>query len=604
MRLKRIADWRLRTKMIVSYLLCMLFPLTVLSGSLYQTSKESILKERSSAAKQSVGQYNKIFDEYIRQVDSITMLPYVDKDLQNYLLKTTGKRSYADYFDDIDSIYRILETQFLVNKEIDYISLASLNGQILSLSASGRIRAEYKFLDNAQFSDFYTSKGELTFSSRHMSRYLFAPREPVFTVGRRILDFYEGFYSGYILIDCSMDIFDRVCAQMDSGEKKHIVIADGSGVLLYTSEKDSEWEQEEKILSLAEKQTGKDSIWTMNGQEVYSVKDSSSVTGWTVYEILPYSAILDSVKPIRNVMFILSGCCIVLVILCSLFVANSVSSPIRRLQRTMRQVEEGNTALRSDIQNNSEIGQLSHTFNQLLNRIEQLLTTIKGIEIKKREAQLDALKSQINPHFLYNTLESIRIMAIIEDKNDIARAIEALSDLFRYAIRGHSDIIDVEQELIYIKNYILLQKIRFEDRLQAKYDIDEALLKYKMIKLTVQPLVENAIIHGFGGSSDEGIIRICVKKQGEELHISVEDNGEGITPKKLLDISQQLTSGAEIGAGIGLHNIHQRIVMYFGKEYGLSLTSIPGKGTKAVIRIPATTDEEWVKQNVINFSGR
>lgn len=604
MRIKLVGDWKLRTKMILSYLLCMLLPLIVLGGVLYQTSKERILEERRSAAEQSVGQYNKIFDEYIRQVDSVTLLPYVDKDLQNYLLKTTGKQSYANYFDNVDSIYQILETQFMVNKEIEYISLASLNGQILSLSGSGRVRAEYAFLNNKQFSNFFTSTGELIFSSRHMSRYLFAPREPVFTVGRRILDFYEGFYSGYIIIDCNMDIFDRVCEQMNNGEKKHILIADGGGELLYTSKKEYAWEDEQNILSLAQRETGNGSTWEITGEQVYSVHDTSSTTGWTVYEILPYAAILDSVKPIRNVMFILSGCCIVLVILCSLFIANSVSNPIRRLQKTMQQVEEGNTALRSEIQNNSEVGQLSHTFNQLLDRIEQLLTVIKGIEIKKREAQLDALKSQINPHFLYNTLESIRMMAVIEDKDDIARAIEALSDLFRYAIRGKTDIIDVGEELEYIKNYILLQKIRFEDRLQVEYDIDASLLHHKMIKLTVQPLVENAIVHGLSGIDDSWLIRISVTKQETDLLICVEDNGVGIFPDKLLEIQKQLDSGGEPGAGIGLNNIHQRIVMYFGREYGLKLESRPMAGTRAVIRIPATTDEKWVKQNVINFSGR
>ena len=604
MRIKPVADWKLCTKMIISYLLCIIVPLIIWGGVLYQTSRESILEERRSAAKQSVKQYNKIFDEYIRQVDSVTLLPYVDKDLQNYLLQTPGKRSYAGYFNNIDSIYRILEDQFLINKEIDYISLASLNGQILSLSANGRIRAEYEFLGNEEYAELFSSTGELIFSSRHMSRYWFAPREPVFTVGRKILDFYEGFYSGYILVDCSMDIFDRVCKQMGEGEEKHVLIADGKGRLLYTSEKKNSWENEESVLSLAQQNTGKRLTWSMNGQEVYSVMDTSETTGWTVYEVLPCSAILDSIKPIRNVVFILSGCCIMLAILCSLIIANSISNPIRHLQKIMAQVEEGNTALRSDIKNQSEVGQLSLTFNHLLDRIEQLLTVIKGIEIKKREAQLDALMSQINPHFLYNTLESIRMMAVIEDQDDIARAIEALSDLFRYTIRGHSDIIDVEEELEYIKNYILLQKIRFEDRLQDEYDVDETLLHHKMIKLTIQPLVENAIVHGLTDSDCQGFIRISVKREGGDLLISVQDNGVGIAPNKLREITAQLNTGGEAGTGIGLNNIHQRIVMYFGKGYGLSLTSRPMKGTCAVLRLPATTDGEWVKQNVINFSGR
>lgn len=247
------------------------------------------------------------------------------------------------------------------------------------------------------------------------------PREPVFTVGRKILDFYEGFYSGYVLVDCSMDIFDRVCEQLDRGETKHILIADGKGRLLYTSDKTNSWENEEHILALAQQNTGKRNTWEVNGQLAYSVMDTSETTGWTVYEVLPYSAILDSIEPIRNVVLILSGCCIILAILCSVILAKSISNPIRHLQKIMAQVEAGNTALRSDIQNQSEVGQLSLTFNHLLDRIEQLLTVTRSVEAKKREAQLDALMSQINPHFLIQHSGILRMMAVIE-VDDIARA--------------------------------------------------------------------------------------------------------------------------------------------------------------------------------------
>ncbi len=603
MKIKSVADWKLRTKMIFSYLTSMMAVFLILDTALYNVSKEQILEERLGTAKQSVEQYNKTFDEYIHQVDSVTLLPYVDKNLENYLLKTTGRRSYAEYPYDIDAMYRILWDQFLTNKELRYISLASLNGQILSLGKNKRIRAEYAFLENEEYTGYFSSTGELVFSSRHNSRYLFEPYEPVFTVGRRILDFGEGFYSGYILIECSVDVFERVCDQLDNEEEKHIIIADGNGNLLYTSNKHNSWEEEERILALAQANTGMESVWEIDGQTVYSVMDVSELTGWTVYEILPDTSILEVVGPIRNTMFLLSACCIAVVIMCSLLLSGNISHPIRRLQKNMCQIKDGDITMRSDIRNNSEVGQLSQTFNQLLDRIEQLMITNKEMEIKKQEAQFKALKSKIHPHFLYNTLESIRMMAVIDDKNDIADAIEALSDIFRYTIREQADIIDICEELEYTRNYILLQKIRFEDNLEISYDVDEALLHYKIVKFSLQPLVENAILHGRAGSGGKGVLRISIKKREEILEVCVWDNGAEIPPERLSEIRRRLNADEEPGTSLGLTMIQQQIVMYFGKEYGIVLMSEPGEGTNAVIRIPATMEKEWRKHHAVSVSG-
>lgn len=173
-----------------------------------------------------------------------------------------------------------------------------------------------------------------------------------------------------------------------------------------------------------------------------------------------------------------------------------VTKPIKNLKKAMKSFETGNTEVQVNIQSYNEVGELSKSFNRLIEKVNSLMKSIRSIEIKKREAELDALRSQINPHFLYNTLDSIRMMAVIDDNKRIASAVKALADLFRYSIKQKKDIVDIKHEIIHIQNYIYLQKIRYGKRFSVAFDIDEDIYGYKTLKFILQPIVENAIIHG------------------------------------------------------------------------------------------------------------
>lgn len=599
--IKFFSNLSLKTKILISYLICILLPLPVLGGFLYRAGIERITNQSCAVAQQAVKQYNKIFDEYIRQVDAITLLPYINKDLQNYLLKNTDYHTYMNKIVNREVIYSFLESQFQVNMWIDCISIVSLNGQILSQSKYGRVKAEYSVLDNSFYSDFFTSTGEITLSQVHRPSYMFAPTNYVFTAGRKILDFREGFYSGYILVDCSTDIFKRACEKVTLGKKEYILITDKYGNLLYSS-RNPNAADDQIILDTIKDGEREKPLHKIQGEKVIVASDKSNLTEWIVYSIQPYSMILDAVQPVKNTFNNLIAISSILGIFFSVVISRSVTGPLFRLQDTIKKIQQGNTKLRANVENTSEVGQLSLTFNQLLDKTEYLVTSLKSIELKRKEAQLEALMSKINPHFLYNTLDSIRMMAVTEGKKDIARAIEALAGLFRYTIRLKKDIIDIKTEIEYIEDYVLLQKIRYEDDLNVIYDIDPSLLNHKIIKLTLQPLVENAIKHGIDRKSGVGEIRISVYSTDGNLIVTVTDDGEGMSFDGLQKIRNNLSKDYA-GDHMGLKNIQERIQLYFGPEYGLQVESKHGEGTTVTVKIPDYQDEEQVMKNAVSVSG-
>ena len=599
-------DMNLRPKLIVSFLFSILLPLAILGGILYYTSAKELENELRKNTAQSVEQFNKIFDEYVSQIDTMTLMPYIDKDVQFYLLKTSGAKTYAELYAkaNVESVTEFLENMLKVKRDIDFITIASLNGQLVTKSKYGFVKPEYSIIEDPLYQPLRESTGEITVIPLHRSEYMFAPSHDVFSIGRKVLDFKEGFYSGYIVVDCNMDIFRKAYEKVNVGKSGYILVSDPYGGLLYSSKPSNDSESYAAILqNLPKGQIN--TVSSLNGEKMIVVGDTSDYTGWRVITVLPYSEISSRVEYIRNIFIMLSVSCMVLVLLFSGVISSSVTKPIRRLQKAMKSVEKGNTDIRVADNGNNEVGQLSQSFNRLLDRIEELLTSIQSVEVKKREAQLEALKSKINPHFLYNTLESIRMMAVIEDQKEIARAIEALAHLFRYSIRMRKDMIRVEDELNHVKNYILLQKIRHEDKFEAVYEMDAELLRYKILKFSLQPIVENAIAHGIEPKPGKGIVKIGVKRQDLNLVIEVEDDGVGMDAAKMNELRTYLQSpGGDGEQSMGLKNIHERVGLYFGTNYGLEIDSSLGLGTRVKLTIPAFQNEEWMVNDVIDISGR
>jgi two-component system sensor histidine kinase YesM len=254
----------------------------------------------------------------------------------------------------------------------------------------------------------------------------------------------------------------------------------------------------------------------------------------------------------------------------------------------MKKVENGNLSVQFRSDQNDELSQLGQGFNHMLSEIKNLIEQVYREQKSKREAELRILQAQIKPHFLYNTLDNIKWMAQEHKAQDIVDVVAALTKLFRHTISKGEEIIKVKEEIEHITSYLYIQKVRYEEKLNYSIDIDADTLELFMVRLSLQPLVENAIYHGIKQKRGSGNVRLTGKIQDQTLLFTVYDDGIGIEPEKVQELNamlddRKLTHGR---SGYGIYNVNERIKMTFGDQYGLKYASEPGEWTCVEARYP------------------
>lgn len=282
-----------------------------------------------------------------------------------------------------------------------------------------------------------------------------------------------------------------------------------------------------------------------------------------------------------------------------IYFRKTILNPIFNLESALHQISEGEIGSQLNINKNSELYPISQEINNVLRKFQDLIDKEYATNLLKKQAELDALQSQINPHFLYNTLESIRGHALYEGVDNIAQMADSLSRLFRYSVSKKNNLVTFKEELFNVDNYLLIQKYCYQDRFKIIKTIDQDSLKYKVPKLCIQPIVENAIKHGLETKLDKGIIKISAYNTKKRLIITIEDNGIGITEEKVKILNQRLTKKRENillvdkkgDTSIGIENVNERIKLYFGDEYGIKIFSTYGIGTIVEMTLPLIKED-------------
>lgn len=326
----------------------------------------------------------------------------------------------------------------------------------------------------------------------------------------------------------------------------------------------------------------------LNGQKYLAVYDSSDNYGWEMVKWIPLSILKDKVGQTRNLSLLIGGIFIIASMILSGIVSNTITSPLRKLTEEMDQVGLGNFTARVKVDGSYEIMRLSDKFNTMVDQINQLIKEKYLAELSEKTARLKALEAQINPHFLYNALQAIATKAVLGGMQEINEMVEALAYILRYCIRG-GEQVQVADEISHIRKYLLLQAIRYEDRLDVEIEAEERTLPVMVPKLAVHTLVENAIQHGLEHLTRNITIRIHTYIDHERLTIQVTDNGPGMTIEQLNQIHSEMGKDNFFGKmkeGIGLKNLYSRLRLMYGEAAHLEISSIWGEGTKAVIRLP------------------
>ena len=339
--------------------------------------------------------------------------------------------------------------------------------------------------------------------------------------------------------------------------------------------------------SKAEEYRGK---MELTKKSISTYKYETKKYGWKVEVIVSIASIYSKFGSVLNTFVLIVIITVVFSIVLSYILAKKITKPINQLVLRMQDLSKGDFNARVDEVENRDIQVLSDGFNKMSYHIKQLMDNLRKKDYESANARFLALQAQINPHFLYNTLETIRSIAIRNQVESIADMAKSMADIFRYSVDSTKEEVILKDELKHVKNYINIQKIRYKERLNVEFNIDESLLNYKIIKLVIQPLVENAIYHGIDMKKEAGKLCIECSKFEDKVLISVSDNGIGIKKQDLEELRKNLENSIDrkINKSIGLINVNSRLKLYYGENCSLSIESDYDIGTKVYFKIPIT----------------
>ncbi len=502
---------------------------------------------------------NQIYKE--AQPDEVNEISFVSiKNSLEYVL-----RYYEDLFQDVDSMVFLDEagnvTSAGLEKNVENLeSLQKLSEQI---PAFGPVRS-------------------ITFP---VGSYEAFGEDPVFSIGIRVIRIDTGENLGDLFINLRTSSIESFFpeGEENSYSRKYELVDEQGRVVISRDPAMLFISLDEEYMQQLEEHNEESFEKTFSGERYLITSWKNDSLGYRLVSKIRMSEILRDIRIMSAVILLIGLLSIGVAVLVVLVLAGVITKPIQALTDTAQRIADGDLSQRCVVQSQDEVGILAKTFNRMLERIEALLEQIRSEQKEKREAELALFQLQIKPHFLYNTLEQIYMCCQLEETEAGGKITKALADFYRTALSGGEEVISIQEEIRNIENYLLIQQERYSDILQYEIHAKKELLGYRIPKMTLQPLVENAIYHGLKEKGTQGMIQIDVEESGENLLLSIRDDGVGMKPERFREILNQ-ESGRK--AHFGVKNVHERIKLYFGKEYGLSLDEAAKDGTGILITIP------------------
>jgi len=573
----------IKKKLLAAYLPLIIVPGILISIAAY--SVFSIEMERASDrhAEQTAEMINRHLDTYLDELERLSLFPYFHSDVMDILRQRdedvpTDQR-YRQY-----KLFNDMFNNMMLNPREDLLNvfLYREDGKrYFNSRVNVVLNVHYDWKSAAWYGNTLRANGNVVFTpnSGRDGRFDVLPYD-TFSISRLVKSD-NGRILGAILIDANFQGVEAILRDVGLGEDANVVLKDADGRVMFS-------QNGRYLAELAGAEP--DAKRFKAGEEMLFVGTSvSESTGWSTSVLIPSGDISNSFLSVRTIILWMLVLFSLLAIFVTYWFSAGITRPIRKMQRMVRMVEAGNYDMRMDIRSTDEIGSLGRAFNKMSGEIKALIHEVYEHDLHQKEAELNNLKMQIRPHFLYNTLEAIRSLAEIHDNQDIAEMTASLGSILRYSIKTHEKLVLLDKEIEYIQQYINIHRIMTGDSIRIETDIESKVLRFYSIPLLFQPIIENAFQHGLYGKRRDGLLRIEGRLAGEELHFAVHDNGKGIDPATLDRLNRALDaprSNEAAGIGLGLSNVNQRIRIVFGETYGLSVASRPEGGTVVRVRIP------------------
>lgn len=601
MKIVKYKDLKMKNKLFIGFLLVIAVLVSLLGYFSMTFSEQSIRIQMLDSIQETMTQMGENIEGEIQKVLDVSAQVCLNQDLGT-ILQEEKPKTIEEYYRKDRTMRQILNDSYATYFSVEDVFVCSYNGSVYGSDKNKlSLTADYDFTRTGWFEDMKQSGAKISILSQYDSSSYISTGEPqkLFSIVKKIYNYKSGKEIGCLIIHMNSDILGNVLQSVNSNEYQQCLIIDNNKKIIYHPDSDYIGTQyrEARVSELLTVQNGYMESLSEKGYLVFS---TSPVTGWSVVCVVDNKYIMDSINRLRLFLILTALFCVILSVYFASYISKTISDPVARLQRKMHQVGEGDFDIRAATGASDEIGQLTMSFDKMVERTKQLIENVYQSEIYQKEAELNALQAQINPHFLYNTLQTIDMMAEEEEADEISDACQALSKIFRYSINRGQEFVHVQDELVHIENYMLIQKLRFGNKLDVRYDIQEDCRELYIVKLLIQPMVENAVVHGMENVLDQCLVTIRVYRDRDCLYAEVEDNGTGIGTEQLDKLNEKLVHSGEqkmvhevdyvkSHTSIGLENTNARIKLYFGQEYGITITSEEGTGTKVRIRLPVRT---------------
>lgn len=573
----------LRTRMLLSNIVVALIPFlmfSIVSGSIFLDHAQKTAEEHSV---QLIHQVSNSMDVYVETIEK--MVNYIQLELQDTPFFTMETEDAPGWESETDYIRSVLENVANSHREVAGIFIATKEDLYVSTGMS-RISRD-PFQNERWYREASENPEEIQLISVVTGRNIVTNRsysiDDVFSLAKAVQDPETGEVLGVILLDIRHDIIQSSINGVTIGEKGFVFVMDQEDNIVYTPVNGIVYRVNPKWVKAMEPM----SVQIQGGS--YQIRSElSPYTGWRTVGVFSMDEVMSSVNTIVYILFTCVIISLVLVVIVSFKFSRTLTNPIFKLKRLMKQAESGDLTVRFNFEHNDEIGELGQSFNHMIARIDQLIQMVYVEQENKRTAEMKSLQEQIKPHFLYNTLDTISWMARDYDAEDIVRLVDALTNMFRIGLSHGKDIITVKEEITHVSNYLYIQKIRYKDKLNYVIHVDESLYAIEVPKLILQPLVENAIYHGVKAKRGGGTITITGVPEGENLVFTVQDNGAGMPQEKVEELNRRMSERSVLDEqkSFGLFYIRERIQLCYGTGYGVHVESALGEGTCVTITLP------------------
>lgn len=569
-------DISLRNKLLLVYFISVFIPIVATNIIFYYVTNENVKTQKIQDLSLTLEQMADEFRQGIDDAIGISTVLYTDNNLYTFL--ETRYDSITEFIRAYNADFRDIDKYVPIYSSIHSISVYTDNETVIF---AGGV---YPIDEQVKESYWYQNTKNLRKSYPVLTRTKGkSDKLDTFSVIRELDHYHYNSTQKILKIELGKELLTQTFNNITFPGDIYLVNEDN--VIEYTTDSSIPWEDRDYQF---------DSIVLPDNTVVLEKQyDLQYINQWKVIGVASENALVDEVRNSRNFIFYLALVNFVLPSLVIIYISSSIHRRLSRIVKHMRKVEDQNFAMIEGLDYRDEIGELTSAFNRMSQKIKELINDVfivriqkKDLELQRKQAQLSALQSQINPHFLFNVLETIRMRSILKNEDETANIIKNMTQLLRTSITWGKDMVTVKEEVDLIRSFLEIQEYRFDDKMQYQISVDEETYYYSIPNMSLIPFVENASIHGIEALKGKGKIEINIRRIDKKLQCTIKDSGTGMDEEQLGQILQSLKAGEVVGESIGIKNVYHRLKMHYGEQFHFQMVSSPGKGTTVEILIP------------------